>query len=141
MKIKIEKLNPNAKMPVFAHKGDAGADLFTTEEIILKPGERKIAPTGLKMEIPDGYVGLVWDKSGVSNKKGIKTLGGVLDSIYRGEILIGLVNIGSEEQKFDVGDKIAQMIIQKYEEPEFVEEKIESETERGTGVFGSTGKC
>ncbi|MEI8339077.1 MAG: dUTP diphosphatase [bacterium] len=140
MKIKIEKLHPNAKMPVFAHKGDAGADLFTTEEIVLFPGDRAVAPTGLKMEIPVGYTGLIWDKSGLAVKKGIKTIGGVVDAGYCGEVCVALINLSKEEQKFEVGDKVGQMIVQKREEVEFEEGQIESETTRGAGGFGSTGK-
>jgi dUTP pyrophosphatase len=140
MKIKIEKIHELAKIPVFAHHGDAGFDLFTVEEIVLEPGDRVLAPTGLKMEIPVGFTGLIWDKSGLAVKKGIKTIGGVVDAGYRGEVCVALINLSQEEQKFEVGDKVGQMIVQRREEIEFEEGQIESETTRGAGGFGSTGK-
>ncbi|MEY4440665.1 MAG: hypothetical protein RLY49_291 [Candidatus Parcubacteria bacterium] len=140
MNIKVKKLHPEAIIPKIAHMGDAGADLFATESVTLKPGERGQVPTGLALEIPQGYVALIWDKSGVSHKGGIKTLGGVIDSGYRGEWLVGVINLGIEEYAFEKGHKVAQFLIQKIETPTF-EEVIElSDTSRGDSGFGSTGK-
>lgn len=140
MNIKVKKLHPDAIVPKIAHLGDAGCDLFAVEEVTLKPGERGQVPTGLALAIPDGYVGLIWDKSGLSHKGGIKTLGGVVDSGYRGEILVGVINLSEESYTFEKGHKVAQMLIQKVESPTFEEVEELSDTSRGEGGFGSTGK-
>ena len=140
MKIRVKKLHPDAQIPNIAHVGDAGCDLFTTESLTLKPGERGQVSTGIAMEIPLGYVGLIWDKSGISHKGGIKTLGGVIDSGYRGEFLVGVINLGKEIYTFEKGNKIAQLLIQKIETPIFEEVKELSDTNRGGDGFGSTGK-
>tara|TARA_Y100001935_G_scaffold248164_1_gene245005 strand:+ start:378 stop:806 length:429 start_codon:yes stop_codon:yes gene_type:complete len=140
IKLKIKKLDKDLPTPHYAHQGDAAFDLFAKETTTLKPGERKTIPTGIALEIPEGYVGLVWDKSGIGIKEGMKTLGGVIDATYRGEVLIGIVNLSEKEYTFERGHKVAQMIIQKKEDVsiEIVEEL--SDTERGEGRFGSTGK-
>ncbi len=139
MKIFAKKLYPEAKLPNFAHPGDAGMDLYSVAELTLKPGERVSVPTGIAMALPEGYVALVWDKSGVSHKFGVKVLGGVIDSGYRGEYLVGLVNLGQESFEIKVGQKIAQLLIQKVEHPEVEEVAELDETSRGDGRFGSTG--
>ncbi len=139
MKIRVKKLHPDAKVPAFAHPGDAGMDLFSVEDMVLAPGERGSVPTGIAIELPEGYVSLVWDKSGPSHKFGMKTLGGVLDSGYRGEYLIGLVNLGREPFEIKRGQKIAQLLIQRVEHPEIQETDELSDTSRGAGGFGSTG--
>jgi dUTP pyrophosphatase len=139
MKILVKKLHPEAKLPNFAHPGDAGMDLCSVADMMLKPGERASVPTGIAVALPDSYVSLIWDKSGVSHKNGIKTLGGVLDSGYRGEYLIGLVNLSQENFEIKVGQKIAQLLIQKVEHPEVEEVTELDETSRGDGRFGSTG--
>jgi dUTP pyrophosphatase len=140
MKLKIKKLHPDAIIPQYAHVGDAGMDLYCVEAFSLTPGERKSIPTGIAMEIPPGHVGLVWDKSGLSHKYGLKTLGGVIDSIYRGEVCIGLTNLSETEFKFEKGHKIAQILIQKVEHMEIEEVAELSDTARGEKGFGSTGK-
>jgi len=140
MILKIKKLHPDAKTPKYAHHDDAGFDLFAIQNITLKKGERFMIPTGIAMEIPGGYVGLVWDKSGLSMKHGIKTVGGVVDSVYRGEVFIGVINLGDNDYTFEKGHKVAQMIIQKRETVDFEEVKELSDTVRGDGGFGSTGK-
>lgn len=139
MKIRVKKLHPEAKVPAFAHSGDAGMDLYSVEDMMLAPGERGSVPTGIAIELPDGYVSLVWDKSGPSHKFGVKTLGGVLDSGYRGEYLIGLINLGQEPFEIKKGQKIAQLLIQKVERPEIEEADELRDTSRGAGGFGSTG--
>ncbi len=139
MNISVKKLNPDAKIPVFAHPGDAGMDLFSVEDLILKPGDRHSVATGLAIKIPDGYVGLIWDKGGPSHKYGIKTLGGVGDSGYRGEYLVGLVNLSQENFEIQKGQKIAQLLIQKVERPTIEEVEELEESTRGDGRFGSTG--
>lgn len=140
MKLKIKKLHEDAKVPHYAHHDDAGFDLFSIQDIVLKKGERAMIPTGIAMEIPEGHVGLVWDKSGLAMKHGIKTIGGVVDSQYRGEIIIGVINLSKEDYKFEKGHKLAQMIIQKKEFVDFEEVKELSDTVRGDGGFGSSGK-
>lgn len=139
MKMRFKKLHPEAKVPAFAHATDAGMDLFTVEDFTIEPGQRLSVPTGIALAVPTGHVGLIWDKSGVSQKRGVKTLGGVIDEEYRGEIFVGVVNVGEEEQKFSEGDKIAQIIIQTVEHPELVEVQEFEQTARGEGRFGSTG--
>jgi dUTP pyrophosphatase len=139
MQLQIKKLHPDAKLPSFAHATDAGMDLCTTEAFVLEPGMHHKVPTGLAFAVPADYVGLIWDKGGVSMVRHIKTMGGVLDSDYRGELHIGLVNVGAEPQTFSIGDKIAQLLIQKVEHPEIVEVDELDETVRGEGRFGSTG--
>ena len=140
MIIRIKKTNPNATLPAYAHPGDAGMDLFCVEEVALKGGERAKVPTGIAMEIPDGYVGLIWDKSGIAMNMGVKVLGGVVDCGYRGEVIVGLVNLSDETIVFEQRDKVAQMIIQKKEDVEIKEVKELSNTSRGKNGFGSTGK-
>lgn len=139
MKIEVKKLNPNAKLPQFAREGDVGMDLFSIEDVILRPGERISCKTGIAIKIPDGYAGLIWDKSGPSHKFGIKTLGGVFDSNYTGEYLIGLVNLSKEDFNIKKGQKIAQVLFQKVETPETKEVDELRKTNRNDGAFGSTG--
>ena len=139
MQIQIKKLHPDATLPRFAHATDAGMDLHTVEDFTIEPGEFRQVSTGVAIVFPAGYVALTWDKGGVSHKRQIKTMGGVFDADYRGDYIIGLINLGTEPQEFTVGDKIAQLIIQKVEHPEIVEVEEVDETERGEGRFGSTG--
>ncbi len=141
MKIKIKKLNEEAKIPSYVHFDDAGMDLYTVADVLIRVGERVQVPTGLAMELPVGYVGLIWDKSGLSHKHGLKTLGGVIDSGYRGEILIGMINLGKEEYRIEKGHKVAQMIIQEKVSVEFEEvAELDESSERGIGGIGSSGK-
>ncbi len=139
MKIKIVKIEEDAKIPNYANLSDAGMDLFSIEEVVLKIGERQAIRTGIKTEIPDGYVGLVWDKSGLALNNGIKTMAGVIDSGYRGEIKIVLINLGDEDFEIKKGQKIAQMLVQKVERPEIELVDELNATERGENGFGSTG--
>lgn len=139
MQIHVKKLHPDAKLPQFAHATDAGLDLCTVENFTIHPGEYRLVPTGVAIVFPDGYAALVWDKGGIANKRHLKTVGGVFDTDYRGEYLIGLYNFGTEPQLFAVGDKIAQLLIQKIEHPEIIEIDELDTTTRGDGAFGSTG--
>ncbi len=139
MNLHIKKLHQDAKVPTFAHATDAGMDLYSLEAVTILPMVRMQVATGIAVQIPGGYVGLIWDKSGLSHKKGLKVLGGVIDAGYRGEVMIGVVNLGTEPIVFETGDKVAQMLIQKVEHPEIVEVTELSEADRGTGAFGSTG--
>ncbi len=140
MQLPVQKLDPRAKLPTFAHDTDAGMDLYCLETITLVPGQRVQVKTGIAIGVPLGYVGLIWDKSGVAHKRGLKTLGGVIDHGYSGEVFVGIYNSGSENQTFEVGDKVAQILIQKFEHPEIVEVESLAESERGEKGIGSTGK-
>ena len=140
MKIKILKINSEAIIPNYAKVGDAGLDFYSVENVVLKPMERKAIRTGIKMEIPEGYVGLVWDKSGIAANSGIKTMAGVIDAGYRGEIKIVLINLSNQDFEIKKGQKIAQMLIQKIEHPKIEIVEFLSESGRGEGGFGSTGK-
>ncbi|MCU0659999.1 MAG: dUTP diphosphatase [Candidatus Pacebacteria bacterium] len=139
MKLKFKKIHPEARTPGHARPGDAGVDLYTVESFELEPGERKSIPLGIAVEIPEGYVGLLWDKSGLSHTYGIKSFGGVIDSGYRGEIHAGIMNLSDKFFSFEKGQKIIQLIVQKYEPLVFEEVEALSSTERGDGRFGSTG--
>jgi dUTP pyrophosphatase len=139
MKLLIKKLHPEAKVPAFAHATDAGLDLCTVGDVTLAPGERKSIATGIAMAIPEGYVGLVWDKSGIAHKGGLKTLGGVIDAGYRGEIFVGLLNTSDTPHTFTAGHKVAQILIQAIVQPELVEADQLPEADRGEKAFGSTG--
>lgn len=140
VQIKIKKVDPRAKLPAYAHSGDAAMDLFALERTVLKPGQRLAVRTGISMEIPDGYAGLIWDKSGIAIKEGLRTLGGVIDAGYRGEILVGMINLSEKEYIFEPGHKVAQMMIQSVESPELAESEDLQDSKRGKGGFGSTGK-
>ncbi|MBU1727696.1 dUTP diphosphatase [Patescibacteria group bacterium] len=140
MILKVKKLREDAKLPEYAHHGDAGFDIYGMEHIEIKPGERKMIPTGLSFEVPEGHVMLVWDKSGLAKNFGLHNLAGVIDSGFRGEVNILIINHGSEVHVFEKHDKIAQALIQKVERVEFEEVDGLSETLRGGGGWGSTGK-
>ncbi len=140
MKIKVKKLDPEAKVPSYAHEGDAGLDLFALETVTLKPAERAKVRTGIAMELPPGYGWFIWDKSSVATNHGLKTLGGLIDAGYRGEFLVGLINLSNEPYTIEKHHKVAQVVIQKVEKGELMEVEELSDTARGAGGFGSTGK-
>lgn len=139
MTIKIKKLHPDAVLPKYANPGDAGMDFFSNEETIIEPQQRKLISTGISLAIPKGYVGLIWDKSGIAAKFGLKTMGGVIDAGYRGEVKIIVQNLSNEKFMVQKGMKIAQMLIQPVEQKKLLEVQELDETERGTGGFGSSG--
>lgn len=140
MELRVKKLKEEAKIPFYAHDNDAGMDLYACEDVTIQKGSKALVGTGIALEIPDNYVGLVWDKSGLATTHGLKTLGGVVDAGYRGEVMVGLVNLGNEDYKISKGHKIAQMLIQKVKHPEIVEVEELSDSTRGERGFGSTGK-
>lgn len=140
MQIRIKKLDQALPDLSYAKAGDAGFDLYARERTVLVSGVQVAVPTGIALEIPKGYVGLVWDKSGLSIKSGLKVLGGVVDAGYRGEVMVGMINLSGREHVFEKGDKVAQMLIQKVEEVTFEVVGELSETERGATGFGSSGK-
>lgn len=139
MKIKFKKLKENAIIPTKGHPGDAGIDFYAIDDVTFLPRSQARVHTGIAVEIPDGYVGLIWDKSSVSFNKGLKIMGGVIDSGYRGELIMCLYNTTDKEIIFEKGHKIAQMIIQKFEDCDVVESAELSDTIRGDGREGSTG--
>jgi dUTP pyrophosphatase len=139
MQLKIKKLHNDAKLPSKGHPGDAGMDFFAVESVVFNAGARAQVKTGVAIEIPEGYVGLIWDKSSLSFNQGLKVLGGVIDAGYRGEIIMSLLNTSDKEFILEKGHKIAQMVIQKFEDCDIVEVPELSETVRGSGREGSTG--
>jgi dUTP pyrophosphatase len=140
MILKVKKLNSDAKLPEYAKEGDAGMDLFACEEVSVPVGKMAKIHTGISVEVPEGYVGLFWDKSGLSINHGIKLLGGVLDSGYRGELIVGLVNLGPADYVFEKNHKVCQMLIQPVVSAKIQEVSELSDSSRGHGGFGSTGK-
>lgn len=141
MKIKIKKLNSDAILPSYAHKGDAGMDVYSCEDCMIYPRDRKAVSTGLSFEIPQGSEIQVRPKSGLVLNHGLTLLNapGTLDSGYRGELKIILFNTSKEVYEVKKGQKIAQIILARYEEAEIEEAEELSITERGEGGFGSTG--
>jgi dUTP pyrophosphatase len=137
--LKIQRLDPAARVPVRSYEHDAGLDLHSLERHTLSPGEGRIFKTGIAIEIDPGFVGLIWDRSSMG-KRGIKTLGGVIDSGYRGEVGVILWNLSKEPQEVQAGDKIAQLLVQPVLTPATREVEVLSSSERGTGGFGSSGK-
>ena len=140
MNIQCKKIHNDAKVPEYAHAHDAGMDLFALEEVIVPRGEIRKIGTGIALEIPEGYVGLCFDKSGLSMNHGIKVLGGVIDAGYRGEIVVGVINLGSQDHVFKKHDKVTQLLIQPVIRGIIVETDELSDTDRGARGFGSTGK-
>jgi len=137
--LRVEKITATAKLPTHAHEGDAGYDLYADDYYSISPYGQVLASTGIKMAIPDGHVGLIWDKSGLASQ-GIKTMGGVIDSGYRGEIKVIIKNLSEVDFNIVPGQKIAQIIIQEYKNLPLNEEPLDDSTTRAAGNFGSTGK-
>ncbi len=139
LKIKIQKMKEMSH-PEYAHKGDAGFDLYASEDYTLDSMESKLVSTGIKIEIPEGYVGLIWDRSGLAAKHSLHNLAGVVDSHYRGEIKVVVINFGKETFEIAKGMRIAQMLIQPVVNAELIKSDSLSETERHESGFGSTGQ-
>ena len=139
----IKKLNENARIPTYGSTAAAGADLYACEagEITIAPGETKLIHTGLAMEIPEGLVGLIYARSGLASKRGLAPANkvGVIDSDYRGEIMVALHNHGTAEQTVADGERIAQIVFAPYYAAEFTVVEELCDTARGEGGFGSTG--
>jgi len=135
-------MNDAAVVPSRAFQGDAGYDLRSCEEVLLIPGQRAVLPTGIAIAIPEGYAGMVLPRSGLAARHGISVVNGpgLIDSKYRGEIKVVLVNLDPlESHRITVGDKVAQLVIQRVETPVFrVVDELDG-TDRGTGGFGSSG--
>lgn len=141
MQIKVKKLDPRAKLPSYALEHDAGLDLCVLDDVTIPAGKvvTKIR-TGVAIAIPEGHVGLCWDKSGLAANHGLKTMAGVIDSGYRGELLLTLYNASDKDYHFKSGDKIMQLLIQPVERVEVLEVKDLPDSQRAAGGFGSTGK-
>lgn len=142
MRIPIKKLRPEATLPKYAHQGDAGCDLYSCEDVTLTPGARAKVATGIALAIPDGYAGFVQPRSGLAARHGISIVNspGLIDSKYRGELCVLLVNLDPREAYgVSKGDKIAQLVIQKVEEVSFDLAEELDDTSRGEGGFGSSG--
>ena len=143
-KMRIKKLNENAVVPTYGTEFAAGADLYACEdgEVVIAPGETKFIHTGIAMEIPSGYVGLIYARSGLSTKRGLAPANkvGVIDSDYRGEIMVALYNQSSAPQAITGGERIAQIVFTPYVTAEFDVACELDDTERGEGGFGSTGR-
>ena len=139
VEVKIKKLHPDAKIPFLATEHAAGFDLYSTEDYEFQPGETHAMSTGIAMEIPVGKAYFIWDRSGMGFR-GMHRFAGLIDSDYRGEFKIILFNSTKDIFKISKGDRICQVVIQDYYTPEFIEVEELSETTRGEGGFGSSGK-
>ena len=142
MEIAITRLDPDVPLPTYAHPGDAGADLVSTVDVLLAPGERTLVPTGLSMAIPEGFVGLVHPRSGLAARLGLSIVNapGTIDAGYRGEVTVLLVNLDPTTPiRLSRGDRIAQLVVQRVEHARFVEVEALPDTARGAGGYGSTG--
>jgi len=139
MRLTVRRIHPEARLPVYQHPGDAGLDLFSAVDEVLGAGELRAVPTGIQMAIPQGHVGLIWDKSGIS-LQGVHRLAGVVDAGYRGEVKVVMINLGREPYAIKKGMKIAQLLIQPVVAAEVAEVPDLDDTSRGEGGFGSTGR-
>jgi dUTP pyrophosphatase len=143
MQIRIQRIHPDAKLPAYAHgpTEDAGMDLCAVEDAVLEPGVPRMVATGLTLELPPGYEAQVRPRSGLALKHAITmpNAPGTIDPGYRGEVSVILLNLGREDYKTTAGDRIAQMIVARYEAAEWVEEAL-AHSVRGQGGFGSSGK-
>ena len=143
--VRIKKLNENAVIPSYGSEFAAGADLYAciaADKIVLKPHSTNFIPTGIAMEIPVGFVGLIYARSGIACKRSLAPANkvGVIDSDYRGEIMVALHNHSEEIQEIENGERIAQIVITPYLTAEFIEADSLEESVRGEGGFGSTGR-
>lgn len=141
--VKVKKLNPSAILPTYATPYAAGADLYACESqpVTVAPGETVMIHTGLAIELPDGYAGLVYARSGLALKRGLAPANkvGVIDSDYRGELMVAMHNHGAVAQTLEPGERLAQLIVTPYVVGTFEETDTLSETDRGEGGWGSTG--
>jgi dUTP pyrophosphatase len=140
--VAVLRLDRDLPLPSYAHPGDAGADLVTAVDVVLEPGERGLVPTGISIALPEGYVALVHPRSGLAARHGLSIVNtpGTIDAGYRGEIKVMLINHDpSDAIRLQRGDRIAQLVIQRFERAEFTEVDALPESVRGIGGYGSTG--
>lgn len=142
MKVAVKKLHKDAVLPSLGSAFAAGADLYSVEEVTLSAGETKLVHTGLAMEIPVGYGGFIFARSGLATKRGLAPANkvGVIDADYRGEIMVALHNHGTAPQTLEKGERVAQLVLMPYLAAEYFETDELSDTERGAGGFGSSGR-
>ena len=142
--LRIKKLRDNAQMPTYGSEYAAGADMYAAidEAVTIQPGETKFIPTGLAFEIPEGYAGFIYARSGLACKKGLAPANkvGVVDADYRGEVMVALHNHGLVSQTVEAGERVAQMIIAPFVAVNYVFADELDDTVRGEGGFGSTGR-
>jgi dUTP pyrophosphatase len=140
--IQVKLLHPDARLPHRAHPGDAGSDLYSVEEVVIPPGERRGVGTGIALAIPPGYGGFVQPRSGLAFKHGIMLTNspGLIDAGYRGELRVSMYNSGAEPFTVGIGERIAQLVVQRVEEPGFLPVEVLGDTSRGEGGFGSSGR-
>ena len=142
LEIAILRLDPDLPVPAYAHPGDAGADLLSTVDVVLAPGERALVPTGIAIALPLGYVALVHPRSGLAARHGLSIVNtpGTIDAGYRGEIKVLLINHDPREPiELRRGDRVAQLVVQRYEQAHFKEVSELPDSSRGDGGYGSTG--
>ncbi len=142
MRLAIKRLDADLPMPRYAHKGDAGLDLYASEDATIAPGRRVLVGTGIAIGLPEGFAGFVQPRSGLALRHGLSLVNtpGLIDSHYRGEIKVIAINLDHETPiEIRRGDKLAQLVIQRVECADLVEVDVLDETERGEGGFGSTG--
>ena len=138
----LTRLDPGVALPTYAHEGDAGADLVTTEDVVLGPGDRALVGTGVAVALPTGYAGFVHPRSGLAARHGLSVVNapGTVDAGYRGEIRVCLVNLDrTETLTLHRGDRIAQLVVQRVEQARFREVDALPASARGDGGHGSTG--
>jgi dUTP pyrophosphatase len=141
VKVNVKRIKDNAVIPQYAHEGDAGVDLYSCERYVIKPKERILVSTGIKIAVPMGYEAQVRPKSGLALKAGITVLNtpGTIDAPYRGEVGVILINLSDSDFVVEPKTKVAQMVLKKVETADFIEVDVLDETIRGEGGFGSTG--
>lgn len=140
--VEVTRLDTDLPLPAYAHPGDAGADLLTTVDVSLAPGERALVPTGVAIALPEGYVALVHPRSGLAARHGLSIVNtpGTIDAGYRGEIKVMLINHDPVEPvELRRGDRVAQLVVQRFERARFVEVDVLPSSVRGEGGYGSTG--
>ena len=140
--VALLRLDPDLPVPAYAHPGDAGADLHSTVDLTLGPGERALVPTGVSIALPEGYVALVHPRSGLAARHGLSIVNapGTVDAGYRGEIKVLLINLDRLDTiELRRGDRIAQLVVQRFERVRFVEVDALPGSPRGEGGYGSTG--
>jgi dUTP pyrophosphatase len=142
VEVQVRRLTPAVPLPAYAHPGDAGADLYTTVDVRLEPGERALVPTGIALALPEGYVALVHPRSGLAARccLSIVNTPGTVDAGYRGEVKVLLINLDpARPVELSTGDRIAQLVLQRVEHARFREVDVLPESSRGAGGYGSTG--
>jgi dUTP pyrophosphatase len=140
--VAVVRLDGDLPLPSYAHPGDAGADLMTTVDVVLEPGERALVPTGISIALPEGYVALVHPRSGLAARHGLSIVNspGTIDAGYRGEIMVMLINHDPADTiRLRRGDRVAQLVVQRFERAVFTEVDALPESVRGIGGYGSTG--